>query len=877
MMLHRPGSRLTGFIVVGILGGFGSWAALAGAAFAQEPQAKVQGREAQGQADQGQEAPGQAAQQREVQGKDGSAPAADESPAADDLDKRHAQWLTEVRAIMTQEERALFLKLTRDYQRDAFVRQFWKVRDPVVKTGRNEMRERWEERLAYARSHYGGLTDARSQVLLVHGEPDRIVQVRCTTTRIPAEIWVYQRSERVRFRFLLIFVRARGLGEARVWVPGRGDIRGIVEGAKACINGHLLEDVVDQVRSLGGEYAGQLARVLARPRPRNEEWVAAFAAASTDLPPDAPRFQAEVEYDFLGRFQSRTVVEGRITVDSSAVEVGEFAGYRSRDLVLVGEVVRDQELFESFRYKFGFPASDSRVSDIGHRLLLPFQRYLRPGAYRLILRLEDINGGSFFRGEETLAVPKLTHHARLPRLDAEGERLLAEATRSVGSKSVRIRLLEPPGEILSGLVRFDAVVEGEGVSAVSFVLDDTPVLRKAQPPFSVELDLGDFPRPHTLRVEGVGDDGDLLAWDEVAINAGEHSFSVRLIEPHRGERYVSSLRARADVDVPDGATLDRLEFYLNENLASTLYQEPFVQPIQLPPSAEILYVRAVAHLSDGNTAEDLVFINSPADMEEVDVQFVELFVSVADRTGRPIDGLQQGDFSVFEDGERQTVSRFERVVDLPIHVGVLIDNSASMRDSLDITRRAALGFFEQAITPRDRAAVITFNRFPRLAVRLTNNLHDLGSGLAGLVAEGQTALYDSLIFSLYHFAGVTGQRAILLLSDGKDEVSRFSFEDTLEYARRAGVTLYTIGLGIDEPSAKRRLDRLSTQTGGKSYFVRNADSLAEIYASVQRELRSQYFLAYQSTSSRTDDGFRRIKVDVRRPNAQANTMSGYYP
>ncbi len=181
------------------------------------------------------------------------------------------------------------------------------------------------------------------------------------------------------------------------------------------------------------------------------------------------------------------------------------------------------------------------------------------------------------------------------------------------------------------------------------------------------------------------------------------------------------------------------------------------------------------------------------------------------------------------------------------------------------------------MTPRDRAAVITFNRFPLLAVRLTNDLRELGSGLAGLVAEGQTALYDSLIFSLYHFAGVTGQRAILLLSDGKDEVSRFSFEDTLEYARRAGVTIYAIGLGIDEAGVRRRLDRLSTQTGGKSYFVRDPDSLDEIYANIQRELRSQYFLAYQSNSTRTDDGFRRIKVDIHRPSAQANTMSGYYP
>lgn len=812
-----------------------------------------------------------------TEGSEGGETAASPSPAADRLSRRHADWLAEVSVILTAEERDLFLQLTREYQREAFIRKFWQVRDPVPKTGRNEMRERWEERAAYARSNYGGLTDARSQVLLIHGEPSRIVQVRCTTTRIPAEVWVYRGSDRVRFAFSLLFVRGRGLGEARVWAPGRGDIRGVVEGAKACINGHLLEDVVDQIRSLGAEYGRQLARVLARPRPRNEEWVAAFAAATTDLPPGAGTFEAHVDYDFPGRFQSRTVVQGRVLVDPAATAVGEFAGYRSRDFVLVGEVVSDRELFESFRYKFGFPAAESEATAAGAPLLLPFQRYLRPGDYRLILRIEDLHGGRFFRGEQDVEVPKLTNPAPLPRAAPEGERLLAEAARSVGSESVDIRLLKPAGEILSGLVRFDAAVEGEGVSAVAFLLDETPVLRKAQPPFSVELDLGDFPRPRTLRVEGIGETGDVLAWDELAINAGDRSFSVRLIEPLHGKSYLSSLRARAEVEVPEGSTLDRLEFYLNEKLSATLYQEPFVQPIRLPPNAGVSYVRAVAHLRDGDATEDLVFINSPGDIERVEVQFVELFVSVTDRRGRPVEGLALADFEVLEDGRSQQVSRFERVMDLPIHVGVLIDNSASMRTSLDITRRAALRFFEQAITPRDRAAVITFNRFPQMAVRMTNDLRELGSGLAGLTAEGQTALYDSLIFSLYHLAGVTGQRAILLLSDGKDEVSRFSFEDALEYARRAGVTVYTIGLGIDEAGARRRLTRLSAQTGGRSYFVRDPDLLDEIYANVQRELRSQYMLAYQSANPRTDDGFRRIEVDVRRAGTEVKTMSGYYP
>ena len=110
--------------------------------------------------------------------------------------------------------------------------------------------------------------------------------------------------------------------------------------------------------------------------------------------------------------------------------------------------------------------------------------------------------------------------------------------------------------------------------------------------------------------------------------------------------------------------------------------------------------------------------------------------------------------------------------------------------------------------------MITFNDRPNLAVKFTNDLDELAGGLAGLKAERGTALYDSLVFSLYYFNGIKGQRALLLLSDGKDEGSRFSFEETLEYARRAGVTIYTIGLGDD--AAHKKLAKLAEETGGRA-------------------------------------------------------------
>ncbi|MEE8522907.1 MAG: VWA domain-containing protein, partial [Thermoanaerobaculia bacterium] len=181
------------------------------------------------------------------------------------------------------------------------------------------------------------------------------------------------------------------------------------------------------------------------------------------------------------------------------------------------------------------------------------------------------------------------------------------------------------------------------------------------------------------------------------------------------------------------------------------------------------------------------------------------------------------------------------------------------------------------IHAKDRAAVITFNNFPNLAVELTNDRLALGSGLAGLIPEGRTALYDSVMFALYYFTGIKGQRAILVLSDGRDESSRFEFSETLDYARRAGITVYAIGLRLTDGGARSKLTRLAQETGGSSFFIRDVSELEGIYTQIQRELRSQYLIAYQSSNTGDDDAFRAIDLRISRRDVDVKTLSGYYP
>jgi VWFA-related protein len=440
--------------------------------------------------------------------------------------------------------------------------------------------------------------------------------------------------------------------------------------------------------------------------------------------------------------------------------------------------------------------------------------------------------------------------------------------------------VNPHGDMHAGMVRFDTLTTGSDIAEVVFSLDGTEVMRKRKPPWSVELDLGRVPTPHELRAIAFDAKGAELARDELTINAGSHLFRVRLTEPRSDKPYVDSVRATADVAVPEGGVVERVEFYLDENKVATLYQPPFTQDIKLPTANAVGYVRAVAFQPDGNSTEDIVFINAPDFTEEVEVEFIELYTTVLDKANHPVLDLGEQDFSAFEDGVQQKIARFELVRDLPIHAGVVLDVSASMEPSIDGTKQAALQFFESAITPKDRAALITFNDHPQLAAKFTNELTELAAGLAGIKAERGTALYDSLIFTLYYFNGIRGQRVVLLLSDGNDENSKFSFDDALEYARRTGVSIYSIGLkvgGKEAKLAKKALTAIAEETGGRSFFIETAEELAGVYKTIQDEIRSRYLVAYQSSNTTESKAFREVEVRVARPGLEVKTMRGYYP
>ena len=574
-------------------------------------------------------------------------PANDESSAISA--SAHASWLVEVALLITEEERRGFASLERDYQREAFVELFWKVRDPLPETRKNEFRDTWNQRLEMVEERFGQLAGDRAQTMLLAGPPQEILGDLCPQLLTPTEIWHYEQSREFQDDVYLIFVAGDEAAKTsfRHWGPSEGvDTLGLpADGdlVRGCARGLELSKILDAAT----EWDELLANRLLLPQP-STPWVPGFLERTTDALPGAETLEATLRLEFPGRHQNRTVVQGLITVPE---QVGQPSDSENPvfNIQITGDILRREELYDNFLYRFEVPVTEV----IGGEIPMAFQRHLLPGDYDLILKIEDLNSRRLYHTEQRISVPAIAAGVSQPT-DSQ----LAEANAVLNASDCTIKILPPPDGLLIGKFRVEARTAGDGIAKVTFVLNGRTVMSKTRPPYSLEIDLGRAPRLHTLEALALDSAGQELAHDSIPLNGGPHRFAVRLVEPQRGKRYVQSLRAAAEIDLPAGERLDRVDFYLNETRLASLYQPPFVQPIQLPQNRRITYVRTVAYLDDGNSTEDLVFINNSKQMDHLRINMVELFTTVSDRQGVPVEGLKSTDFTVLEEGEPQVIRRF---------------------------------------------------------------------------------------------------------------------------------------------------------------------------------------------------------------------------
>ena len=271
---------------------------------------------------------------------------------------------------------------------------------------------------------------------------------------------------------------------------------------------------------------------------------------------------------------------------------------------------------------------------------------------------------------------------------------------------------------------------------------------------------------------------------------------------------------------------------------------------------------------------------------KVDVSLVVLHTTVLDDRGKFVDGLKEENFRVFEDKAEQKLSVFKRE-DVPVSMGLVIDNSGSMRDKRPRVNEAALTLV-QASNPQDESFVVNFNDdyYLDLDKDFTSSIPELKEALERIDARGSTALYDAVIGSMDHLRkGRKDKKVLLVVTDGEDNVSRNSLEKTLREIQKSNVVIYTIGLFSDEDKknrkkAMRALKDISAASGGISYFPENVDDVHSICDQVARDIRNQYTLGYYPTNTKKDGTFRTVQVDIIPPRGRgklsARTRNGYF-
>jgi Ca-activated chloride channel family protein len=272
----------------------------------------------------------------------------------------------------------------------------------------------------------------------------------------------------------------------------------------------------------------------------------------------------------------------------------------------------------------------------------------------------------------------------------------------------------------------------------------------------------------------------------------------------------------------------------------------------------------------------------------VDTTLVLIPANVTDPLNRFVLGLQKQDFHLFEDGDEQTISHFSGE-DTPLSVGLVFDISGSMDIKLETSRQAAVQFVK-TMNPQDEAFLVEFSDRADLVTRFTSQIDDIQNKLRSVKPGGLTALLDAVEMALHEMKKAKNPRkAILVISDGGDNHSRYSASEIQSLVREADVQIYAmgvfepmifVGMTKEEISGPRLLSQIAEQTGGRAFAASDANDLPSVAARIGIELRNQYVLAYSPKNQDKDGKYRRVEVKVTKPQGlpslKVRWRLGYY-
>jgi Ca-activated chloride channel family protein len=272
----------------------------------------------------------------------------------------------------------------------------------------------------------------------------------------------------------------------------------------------------------------------------------------------------------------------------------------------------------------------------------------------------------------------------------------------------------------------------------------------------------------------------------------------------------------------------------------------------------------------------------------IDVDLALVNVTVTDPHDRVVTGLEPDNFRIFENNVEQEIQYFSSE-DVPISIGVIFDLSGSMANKVGKAKEAALQFFKTA-NPQDEFFLVSFNERAQLISTFTSSVDDLQSRLLSASAKGRTALLDAIYLALSEMrTAQNAKRALLVISDGGDNSSRYNENDIKRFVREANTQLYSIGvfdpLGSrsrtpEELNGPSLLNEITELSGGRAFSVENVNELPDIVTKIGSELRNQYILGYHPSNKSHDARWRKIKIKLRAPRGlpplSVSAKTGYY-
>lgn len=402
---------------------------------------------------------------------------------------------------------------------------------------------------------------------------------------------------------------------------------------------------------------------------------------------------------------------------------------------------------------------------------------------------------------------------------------------------------------------------------VTVTVDGQKVVTNLLAPYRVSVDFGPSPVQHKITITASAPKGKRVQWTET-INKGNLPLTVKV-------KQLDVRTFEAETTSPKDDPIVLVQLWDDGHAVASMSEAPY--RFEVPDSLLAAgFVQVTAKTKSGEEAADFWSAVGSIVAEEMQVRTIPIFVSVVDRNGNTLDDVDRSQFRIIDNDSEAKIVEFGKAFDQPISIALLLDASASMTYSMAHASKAAADFVAKALKEGDRCSVTAIQDVPRRKQALTSERDEIARAVRGIAPSGETALYDAVISAIRELREEKNRRAIVILTDGSDTDSHYSYEDAHKMAREAGIPIYFIAYeGAAEPRDLERLRFLAAETGG---FIATAtqQNLMAKYEAIEKDLRAQFAIKYQVSDFGRSNEYRRVRVVLDSPKLTARTIKGYF-